>query len=122
MNPAELLFTIERKLWTNDPEFYKESLVEEAVLVFPETGPISRDTAVEAIRQENAEGRRWAEVQFSEKHDQEITPEVLLLTYRVEARWEHETAPIHALASSLYVRRGGDWKLAFHQQSPIEGM
>jgi hypothetical protein len=26
-----------------------------------------------------------------------------------------------ALVSSAYVKRNGSWKLAFHQQTPIEG-
>ncbi|WP_309083274.1 nuclear transport factor 2 family protein [Chelativorans sp.] len=112
---------IERRLWSNDAPFYKDSLVEEAVLVFPETGPISRDTAVEAILRENAEGRYWAEVEFTDTRVREITPDVALLTYRVAARWAHETSTIHALASSLYICRGEAWKLTFHQQSPIEG-
>jgi hypothetical protein len=42
------------------------SLVEDCLLVFPETGVITRATAVDAIRVENAEGRRWAEVRFDD--------------------------------------------------------
>ncbi|MGE0080500.1 MAG: hypothetical protein AB7U81_04325 [Thiohalomonadaceae bacterium] len=36
------LLDIERRLWTNDPVFYREHLWEDALLVFPETGVITR--------------------------------------------------------------------------------
>ena len=115
------LIDIERKLWANDARFYRDNLTEDCVLVFPETGVISRDIAVEAIRKENEEGRRWAEVYFDEVQSRRLANDVALLTYRVKARWEHEESKITALASSLYVKRFGAWKLAFHQQMPITG-
>jgi hypothetical protein len=64
MNSTDL-YQIERSLWTNDPKVYHESLRHDALLVFQETGAITRDTAVAAIREENREKRRWAEVRFS---------------------------------------------------------
>jgi hypothetical protein len=118
--PDDLL-KIERKLWTNDAVFYKDNLTEDCVLVFPETGVISRDVAVNAIRKENEEGRRWAEVSFDEIRKLMPTDDFALLTYRVKARWEHEASASTTLASSLYVNRDGAWKLAFHQQTRITG-
>lgn len=115
----EHLLNIERKLWTNDPAFYKDNLTEDCLLVFPETGVINRDLAVDAIRKENEEGRKWAEVDFDEMRRLRLTDEVALLSYRVTARWEHEKSAITALASSLYVKRDGMWKLTFHQQTPV---
>lgn len=114
------LIDIERKLWTNNAVFYKDNLTEDCLLVFAETGVISRDVAVDAIRKENEEGRRWAEVDLDKIHRVSFAVNVALLNYRVKARWEHEELPITALASSLYVNREGKWKLAFHQQSPIK--
>ena len=118
MELHERLLEVERKLWTNDAVLYRDSLVEEALLVFPETGVITRDVAVEAILQENAEGRRWGEVHFDEVRCLLLSEDTALLSYRVAARWEHEEHAMVALASSVYVRRGNGWKLAFHQQSP----
>jgi hypothetical protein len=57
MELEQHLITIERNLWTNDPVFYTSNLVEEALLVFPETGVITRGAAVDAILAEKAEGR-----------------------------------------------------------------
>ena len=121
MTLEEQLIDIERRLWTNDAAFYKRNLVEDALLVFAETGVIGRDTAVDAILTENAQGRRWAEVEFDELRSLQLAADVILLTYRAAARWEHDQAKHSALASSVYIKRGGAWKLAFHQQTPIQG-
>jgi hypothetical protein len=115
----EHLVNIERKLWTNDAAFYKNNLTEDCLLVFPETGVISRDLAVDAIRKENEEGRKWAEVDFDEMRTRRLTDDVALLMYRVTARWKHQKSSITTLASSLYVKRDSRWKLTFHQQTPL---
>jgi hypothetical protein len=119
MELEQQLLDIERKLWTNDAVFYKHNLIEESLLVFPETGVITRSVAVDAIVAENAEGRRWAEVQFDDVRSLQLADEAALLTYKVAARWAHDKSKTSALASSVYVKRNGAWKLAFHQQTPI---
>jgi hypothetical protein len=115
----EHLVGIEKRLWTNDPVFYRDNLTEDCLIVFPETGVISRAVAVDAIRKENQEGRRWAEVDFDDIRKLRPAENAALLIYRVAARWEHEKSATTALATSLYIKRGGVWKLAFHQQTPI---
>ena len=119
MDLAQQLLEIERKLWKNDADLYGANLAEEALLIFPETGVIDRAFALDAIRAENKEGRRWAEVEFDDVRSLTLTPDSAVLTYKVKARWAHETASITALASSVYVKRGGAWKVALHQQSPL---
>jgi hypothetical protein len=116
------LLAIERRLWTNDAAFYETHLTDDARLIFAETGAITRDVAVSAIRKENAEGRRWEHVEFTDVRCVGIAPDAALLTYRVSARWAHEASGSSALASSLYVRRDGAWKLVFHQQTPTQGV
>jgi hypothetical protein len=58
MQLQDQLLAIERRLWTNDAAFYEAHLAEEALLVFAETGVITRDVAIAEIRNENAQGRR----------------------------------------------------------------
>jgi hypothetical protein len=116
--PAHLI-NIERKLWTNNADFYKDNLDEDCLLVFPDTGVITRDVAVDAIRKENAEGRRWAEVKFDDIRKLRLTDDVALLNYRVTARWEHQQSGTTLLANSIYVRRDNAWRLAHHQQTPV---
>jgi hypothetical protein len=113
------LLAIERPLWTNDAAIYESSLVEDAVLVFAETGVIRREPALAAIRQENADGRRWEEVQFDDVLTLRLAQDAALLTYRATARWASASSRIAVLASSVYVRRDGRWKVAFHQQTPV---
>jgi hypothetical protein len=119
MSLEQQLLDVENRLWKNDAELYHDNLITEALLVFPETGIITRDVAVDAILTENAEGRRWAEVDFEGVRSVRLAEDVALLTYRVTARWEHDESAYLALASSIYVKRDGAWKLAFHQQSPL---
>jgi hypothetical protein len=122
MDIERRLLDIERKPWTNDPVFYENNLIEEALLVFSETGVITRAVALDAMRQENAEGRRWADVEFKEVCTVQPTDSICLLTYTVAARWEHEKPKVFALASSVYIKRDGIWKLAWHQQTPIQAV
>ena len=117
MNSTDL-YQLERSLWTNDPKVYHDSLRDDALLLFQETGVITRDTAVAAIREENRENRRWAEVRFSDQRVLSPTPDTRVLIYKATARWNYEQNPITVLCSSIYALHSGDWKLVFHQQTP----
>ncbi len=119
--PDELV-TIERTLWTNDRQIYDGRLDDDAILVFPETGVMHKAAALGGIEQENRAGRRWADVAFADVEAVAVTPDAALLTYRADARWEHESTIRSVLATSLYVRRNREWMLAFHQQSYPEGV
>jgi hypothetical protein len=112
------LFEIERTLWTNDPEVYRDALRHDALLLFPETGVITRDTAVAAIRDENRDKRRWAEVTFSDQRTVSPTRDTRVLIYTATARWNCEEEPITVLCSSIYAFEPNEWKLVFHQQTP----
>jgi hypothetical protein len=115
----EELLKVECGLWKNDAELYHRSLTEHALLVFPESGVIGRDQAVAAIREEEAEDRRWADVAFSDVRATSITSEVAALTYFVDARWNYEERGNRSIGTSLYVREDGAWKLALHQQGAV---
>jgi hypothetical protein len=115
------LVAIERRLWTNDASSYEVDLAEEALLAFAETGVITKSRAIEEIKRETDEGRRWVDVRLSDVRAMNIGTDSALLAYRVQARWVHETSPVNALASSIYVRRLDTWKLVFHQQTPLDG-
>jgi hypothetical protein len=116
------LVAIERTLWTNDRQIYDARLGADAVLVFPETGVMHKAAALKGIEQENRAGRRWADVAFADVEAVAVTPDAALLTYRADARWEHESTIRSVLATSLYVWRDPEWMLAFHQQSYPEGV
>jgi hypothetical protein len=83
MQLQDQLLAIERRRWTNDAAFYESNLAEEALLVFAETGVITRDVAVAEIRKENAEGRRWEHVEFDDIRYLRMAADVALITYQV---------------------------------------
>src|SRR5215211_7421429 len=102
------LITIERTLWENNAEIYHERYSPEAVLIFPGVGRIDRETALAAIRKENAEGRAWAEVRFNDVDGRWITIDAAaLITYMATARWNYESTASKTLCASAYVRVGG---------------
>jgi Domain of unknown function (DUF4440) len=118
----EDLTAIERTLWENNAEIYEDTYLPGAVLIFPEVGRIDLKTAVEAIRQENAEGRAWAEVQFDDVDVRWLVSDVAaLISYKATARWNYESAASQWLCASVYVREEGTWRVGFHQQTAVEG-
>ena len=119
MNLRDELTGIEQGLWTNNPVLYRDTLIEGALLVFPETGVIGRDIAVEAVRNEIADGQHWAKVEFNDVHVMPLASNVATLTYSVTAKWNNEAASVCALVSSVYVKQDSSWKLALHQQTPL---
>jgi hypothetical protein len=117
MNVKELL-ELERPLWTNNPDVYHDSLRDDALVLFQETGVMTRDTAVAAIREENRQSRQWAEVRLADENMLSPTADTRVLIYKATARWNDDPKPISALCSSTYALSGGKWKLVFHQQTP----
>lgn len=121
-NPEQIIqiLDIEKKLWTNDPEFYHQALREDAMLVFKETGVIGRDFAVDAIRKEKSENRIWEEAAVDDVQHLWISDDVIAITYRVAAKLKNQDQWYHALASSVYHNTTSGWKLVFHQQTEFE--
>jgi Domain of unknown function (DUF4440) len=114
------LITIERTLWENNAQIYHERYSPEALLIFPAVGRIDRERAVAAIRQENAEGHAWAEVRFDDVDGRWIKSDAAaLISYMATARWNYESSASQILCASIYVRVGGSWRVAFHQQTSI---
>ena len=119
MERFERLIDTERTLWTNDPDVYEAAYDKDAILIFAEVGKINRNRAVTAIREENKNGRHWAEVRFEDVATSQLAPDVVLLVYRAIARWNHERTATSAHCTTIYVKKGGLWKIVFHQQTPI---
>jgi hypothetical protein len=118
MELQDELIKIERSLWTNDPEVYEATYTPDAILIFPEVGKIGTRVAVAAIRQENRDGRHWAEVRFDDVTTSQLAPHIVLLTYKAIARWNDEETAADTLCATLYISRDSAWRVAFHQQTP----
>jgi hypothetical protein len=110
------LLKIERELWSGGPESYQRHLDEDCLVAFAETaGVSSRDEVAASVKS----GPRWRDLKIDVEGVLALSNDVVILTYRASAlRGDDER--YRALVSSAYVRRQDGWKLAFHQQTPIE--
>jgi hypothetical protein len=60
----------------------------------------------------------WSMFEIHDARVVALTRDSGVLAYRAVAQRTGE-APYFAIISSTFVRVGGAWKLAFHQQSPV---
>jgi hypothetical protein len=61
MGTKESLLELERELWNADEEFYRDTLSEDALMVFPEpTGILERSAVLEAL----GGADRWQRIKF----------------------------------------------------------
>ena len=100
-----------------DGDFYARNLTDDALLVFAEMGAMDKDACVQAVSGSpgNPAGASW---RVEDARLVTLSADAALLAYRAEAvRPGGEQASI--LVASAYVRQGGAWKLAFHQQTVV---
>ena len=111
------LLELEEAFWrrSGDADFYADNMTEDAFMVFPApAGIMDRDATLAAVAQVSP----WVELELSDVHVLELTASTAVVAYRAQAR-RAEGAEYNAYASSVYVKAGGGWKLAVHQQTPI---
>jgi hypothetical protein len=113
MNLAESLLALERRFWTEGPDFYRSHLDDECLIAFTEqAGVSSKDEIADTVQ-----GRRFSDLSIEPKGLVEPTEHFAILTYEAKAT-RPDGEPYAALVSSGYVERDGAWKMAFHQQTP----
>lgn len=111
----EDLVSIEQELWVGGPETYRQHLDDQCLIAFTQmAGVSSREDVARTVQ----DGERWRDLDIEVVGLLQPTQDVAILTYGAHAI-RGETEAYHALVSSAYVKRGGAWKLAFHQQTPI---
>jgi hypothetical protein len=114
MNLQDDLLALERKLWSGGRAAYERALDDDCLIAFTEmAGVSSRDSIAK-----QADASRWHDLHLAVEGFLQPTDDVALLTYRASAT-RAEQEPYTARVSSGYVRRQGDWKLMFHQQTPL---
>jgi hypothetical protein len=117
MRIEERLLEVERRGWTalssgDGGAHYRQHLTDDALMAFS-FGVMTRDQAIAAMEA----APPWAHFQLSDPRAVALTEDSGVLVYRVVARRVGEE-PYSAVISSTYVCRNGEWKLAFHQQTP----
>ncbi len=115
MDIEKLLLDLEGQFWLGDAEFYQRHLTDDSLMVFAE--PVGVMIKANDI-QTSAVGPRWAEVRFEEVRVLKLSDVAAIMTYKVSAGRNGKDSGYMALASSVYVKQGQSWKLAFHQQMP----
>lgn len=103
---------MERRLWLEGVLAYEDLMAVQCIMVFAPMGIMQRDSILKSLR--NAP--RWSSVNFAEQAEI-LSEHVAMLAYRAEASRE-DAEPYYALCTSTYIREGGEWHLAQHQQTP----
>ena len=110
------LLQMEQRFWeaATDPEFYRENVADEAVLVFPYgVGAMDKSMVLYTI---GANSEEWVSHEFDKVQVVSLGDDAAVISYKVAAGRSGED-PFKAFISSTYVRRDGRWLLAFHQQT-----
>src|SRR5260221_13878611 len=115
MSLQQDLLAIERHFWTGGPEAYREHTDPKCLVVFTDmAGVMSRDD----IAKQAQEGR-WSDVAMEPKGIAELDETSAVVTYECTAK-RKDGEPYHAVVSTGYVKRPDGWKMAFHQQTPVQ--
>ena len=112
---AELL-ELERGFWEGNGDYYRQHLADNCLVAFTEMAGVQDR---ESIAKQTDGGPRWTDVKIAPKGRLPLGDDGVIVTY--EATASREGKAYRALVSSAYVREGGEWKLAFHGQTPLDG-
>ena|SRR6185503_10738473 len=112
----DVLFALEEQFWLESGDYYRRNLADAALMVFPDPAGVQiKDDILSSLSHES----RWTDVALEEHRLMELSKGAALVTYKATARRAGEGKPYLARASSAYVHDGRQWKLAFHQQTPL---
>ena len=116
MPNKEQLYEIEKNFWTGDTRYYRENLAEKCMVVFTEmAGLKTREEVASMI----TDPQRWQDLRLTDQNAIDLADGAVLLSYRATARRENGE-PYEARVSTVYVKEQGRWKMAFHQQTPLD--
>ncbi len=113
MADFDRLLEIEYQLAAGDGSTYRRRLREDAVIVIPGE---RLDKAATVAAMDASPG--WDELAIEDARAVDLADDAALLTYTFRGR--RDDSNYTAILASAYVRDGGDWRLVFHQQTPID--
>ncbi len=119
MTLDDQLLALEEGFWTavDRAGYYSEHLAGDAVMVFPAPYGIFDE---EAIMGSIDSTPPWKAVRIDHANVVRLRDSAAVLAYRAEAQ-DGTGGSYSAYAASAYVKQDdGAWRLAFHQQTPIE--
>ena len=94
--------------------FYDAVLHDDAVMLFP--GGMRLEGKQRIL--ESLAAQPWKTYQIESPQTLSLSDKAALLAYKVSAQREGDE-PYEALISSTYTKVDGQWKLIFHQQTPV---
>ncbi len=94
-------------------DFYGRLMTPDAVMVLANGAVLDRAEVVAAL----AEAPPWASYRLEDLRVVDTGPDSAALVYRGTARRDGQD-PFAALMTSVYVRRGQEWRLALYTQTP----
>jgi hypothetical protein len=114
------LLPVERDSWRalaghGAAAFFGRVLADDVLMLLPGGLVLSgRDACLAAM----TSAPPWSSYRLEDEQVLELSDGSAVVAYRAVARREGQPA-YEALMSSVYVRRGNGWRLAFHQQTPL---
>lgn len=113
-NTDEVL-ALEKRFWTeaDNPDLFRETFAEEGIFAGEPMGFIGKQQAMAMTAEEP-----WTEVEMSDVHVVQLTPDVVILAYHGQGRHEGNEEPYRGNIASTYVRRDGRWLLALTAHQP----
>jgi hypothetical protein len=117
MSLAKRLIALEHEGWDalvagEGGRHYREHLTDDALMAFP-FGVLTRSASIEAMES----APPWEGYEIADPRVVELGDDSGIVVYEVVARRPGEE-PYSAVLSTTFVRDDGNWKVAFHQQSP----
>jgi hypothetical protein len=114
MGRREDLVGFERDFWqaAGDPDFYREHFADDGRCVFG-VGILDKEATVASMYGAG----EWTDVTFDELSIVGVADDVQALTYEATGTGA-DGDTYRANVTSVYVRRGGEWQLILHQQTP----
>jgi hypothetical protein len=109
------IYELERGFWTEGAEFYRAHADDSCLVVFP--GMVRLLSNAE-LAETVTSGPRWQDLEIEPKGMTRPVPGIVVIAYEASAQRGDERR-YRAAISSGYVDRGGLWKLAWHQQTPL---
>ncbi|MGP3712962.1 hypothetical protein ACS5UA_19280 [Brucella sp. RRSP16] len=108
---AQTIWDLERGFWLEGVSFYVQHLHQQALMVLPSVGTLSRKSILESLK----DVPRWENVLM---HDMTLAEDshCIAITYVAEARRAGEPL-YHANCSSAYVGSSDFWQLILHHQT-----
>lgn len=112
----EMLWQLERRLWSGGADVYRQNLHRQCLMAFPApTGVMGRDDVIKAI----AAAPRWRDVAITAGQVVMPRDDVAVLAYQAWAKREDRTS-YAATCSSTWIEEGGLWRLIQHHQTAGE--